>query len=216
MLPNLLTLSRIFSIPFIVACFYFNGFWAHLSATTLFICACITDFFDGYFARQWKQVSAFGRFLDPIADKLLVSTILLMLSGTGSIDGVHLVAACILLAREIIVSGLRQFLAEMQLIIPVTKYAKWKTAMQMMSVSCLLCSAMFPDIAEIKEIGLVLLWFAVFMTTFTGARYLKFGIIRIFNGVDVVGSSNVNSRGEVSMDEALAQKQTQNKRIRKK
>jgi cardiolipin synthase len=211
MLPNLLTLSRIFSIPFIVACFYFDGFWAHLSATTLFVCACITDFFDGYFARQWKQVSAFGRFLDPIADKLLVSTILLMLAGTGSVEGTHLIAACILLAREIIVSGLRQFLAEMQMIIPVTKYAKWKTAMQMMSVSCLLCSAMFPDITEIKEIGLVLLWFAVFMTVFTGARYLKFGIIRIFNSANSLDANSIVFTGKTPTLDRQQKKRVQKK-----
>jgi cardiolipin synthase len=158
-----------------------DGFWAHLSATVLFIFACATDFFDGYFARQWKQVSAFGRFLDPVADKLLVSTILLMLSGVGIISGVHLLAATIILAREIIVSGLREFLSQMQLIVPVTKYAKWKTGMQMASISCLLCSAMFPDVVSLKKIGIVLLWCAVVMTIFTGARYLKLGIIRISN-----------------------------------
>ncbi|MDR0580932.1 MAG: CDP-diacylglycerol--glycerol-3-phosphate 3-phosphatidyltransferase [Holosporaceae bacterium] len=179
MLPNLLTLSRIFAIPFIIVCFYINGFWAHLVATVLFLIACVTDFLDGYFARQWKQVSAFGRFLDPVADKLLISTILLMLSGVGIISGVHLVAATIILAREVIVSGLREFMSQMQLIIPVTRYAKWKTVMQMASVSCLLSSAMFPDIIALKNTGIVLLWLAVVMTVFTGARYLRFGIVRI-------------------------------------
>lgn len=179
MLPNILTMSRIFAIPFIVGCFFVDEFWAHLAATILFVVACITDFFDGYFARQWKQVSAFGRFLDPVADKLLVSTILLMLSGTGIISGVNLVAAAIILAREIIVSGLREFMSEMQMIIPVTRYAKWKTAMQMGSISCLLCSAMFPQVEMLKQTGIVLLWMAVIMTVFTGARYLKLGIVKI-------------------------------------
>lgn len=179
MIPNILTLSRIFLIPFIIACFYISDFAAHFAATILFIIACITDFFDGYLARQWKQVSAFGRFLDPVADKLLVSTILLMLSGTGAISGIHLVGACIILAREIIVSGLREFLSEMRLRIPVTKYAKWKTATQMFSITCLLTSAMFPEIEEIKNIGIIFLWIAVLMTLVTGARYLKFGIVRI-------------------------------------
>ncbi len=179
MWPNLLTLSRIFAIPFIVACFYVQGFWAHLIATVLFIIACITDFFDGYFARQWKQVSAFGRFLDPVADKLLVSTILLMLSGYGIINGVHLIAAAVILAREIIVSGLRGFLSEMQMKVPVTRYAKWKTAMQMSAISSLLCSAMFPDAIIIRQFGIILLWLATVMTIFTGARYLKAGIVRM-------------------------------------
>lgn len=181
MLPNFLTLSRIFSIPFIIACFYIGEFWARLLATLLFIIACLTDFFDGYFARQWKQVSAFGRFLDPIADKLLVSTILLMLSGYGIISGIHLIAATVILAREIIVSGLRQFLSEMQMRIPVTKYAKWKTAMQMISISCLLCSAMFPELVILRHSGIVMLWFATVMTIFTGARYLRFGLIDLVN-----------------------------------
>ena len=179
MWPNLLTLSRIFAIPFIVACFYVQGFWAQLIATVLFIIACITDFFDGYFARQWKQVSAFGRFLDPVADKLLVSTILLMLSGYGIINGVHLIAAAVILAREIIVSGLRGFLSEMQMKVPVTRYAKWKTAMQMSAISSLLCSAMFPDAIIIRQFGIILLWLATVMTIFTGARYLKAGIVRM-------------------------------------
>jgi cardiolipin synthase len=179
--PNILTLSRIFSVPFIVACFYMEGFWAHLAATVLFTIACITDFFDGYFARQWQQVSAFGRFLDPLADKLLVSTILLMLSGKGTIDGVHLIGACIITAREIIVSGLRQFMSEMRVRVPVTRFAKWKTAAQMLSISCLLCSALLPENPEIKSIGITFLWTAVFMTVFTGLRYLKLGAVKIVN-----------------------------------
>lgn len=178
-LPNLLTLLRIVLIPFIVACFYVSNFTARCVATALFTIACITDFFDGYLARQWKQISAFGRFLDPIADKLLVSTILLMLSGTGSITGTHLIAACIILAREIIVSGLREFLSEMRLRIPVTRYAKWKTATQMFSITCILAAAMFPKIEAIKSVGIIFLWIAVIMTLITGARYLKFGMIRI-------------------------------------
>lgn len=179
MIPNILTLSRILCIPFIIGCFYISNFAAHCVATILFIVACITDLLDGFLARQWKQVSAFGRFLDPVADKLLISTILLMLSGTGCISGVHLIAACIILAREIIVSGLREFLAGMRMVIPVTKFAKWKTAAQMFSVTCLLTSAMFPKVSEIKSVGITFLWIAVLMTIATGARYLSFGIVRI-------------------------------------
>lgn len=180
-LPNLLTLSRIFSIPFIVLCFYFDGFLAHLTAAVLFVIACLTDFFDGYFARQRKQVSAFGRFLDPVADKILVAGILLMLSGFGFISGVNLIAALVILVREILVSGLREFMSEMRLIIHVTRYAKWKTAMQMVSIACLLSSAMFPKFIELKQAGIVFLWFAAIMTLFTGARYLYFGVVRIFD-----------------------------------
>jgi len=181
MLPNVLTLSRIFSIPFIILCFYFDGFVAHLISTILFAIACLTDYFDGYFARQWKQVSAFGRFLDPVADKILISSILLMLSGFGFISGINLIAAVIILGREILVSGLREFMAEMKLIIHVTKYAKWKTTMQMISIACLLSSAMFPKFIELKQAGIVFLWLAAIMTLFTGARYLHFGVVRMFN-----------------------------------
>jgi CDP-diacylglycerol--glycerol-3-phosphate 3-phosphatidyltransferase len=117
--------------------------------------------------------------LDPVADKLLVSTILLMLSGTGSITGIHLIGACVILAREIIVSGLRQFMSEMQLRVPVTKYAKWKTTTQMFSISCLLFARVFPNVEAIQNVGIISLWIAAFMTLFTGVRYLKFGIIRI-------------------------------------
>lgn len=180
-LPNLLTLSRIFAIPFIILCFYIDGFVSHLIATTLFIVACLTDFFDGYFARQWKQVSAFGRFLDPVADKILVSSILLMLSGFGIISGVHLVAAVVVLVREIMVSGLREFMSEMRMIIHVTRYAKMKTTMQMVSITCLLGSAMFPKILELKQAGIVCLWFATVMTLFTGVRYLYMGVVRMFD-----------------------------------
>lgn len=184
MFPNFLTLSRIFAIPFIIACFYVDGFVSHLVATILFVIACLTDFFDGYLARQWKQVSAFGRFLDPVADKLLVSTILLMLSGEGIISGFHLIGATIILAREIIVSGLRQFMAEMKVRVPVTRFAKWKTATQMLSISCLLCSAMFPEMPSIRQIGIFFLWIAVIMTVFTGARYLRFGAVKIANEIE--------------------------------
>ncbi|MBQ3564991.1 MAG: CDP-diacylglycerol--glycerol-3-phosphate 3-phosphatidyltransferase [Alphaproteobacteria bacterium] len=184
MFPNLLTFARIFAIPFIVACFYVEGFFAHLIATLLFVVACLTDFFDGYLARQWKQVSALGRFLDPVADKLLVATTLLMLSGVGMISGIHLIASVIILAREIMVSGLRQFMAEMKVRVPVTKFAKWKTAMQMISISCLLCSAMFPEIPVIKQIGLILLWIAVIMTVATCIRYLHFGAVKIAAEMD--------------------------------
>lgn len=179
MLPNILTMSRIFSIPFIVLCFYIDGFFAHLCATVLFFAACLTDFFDGYLARQRKQVSALGRFLDPVADKLLISTILMMLCGSGVLTGIHVVGATVILAREIIVSGLREFLSEMQMRVPVTKYAKWKTAIQMTSVCCLLCSAMFPETFVIKKIGIIFLWIAVVLTIFTGIRYLKLGILKI-------------------------------------
>lgn len=190
--PNLLTLSRIFAIPFIIACFYIDGFVARLGATLLFVLACVTDFFDGYFARQWKQVSAFGRFLDPVADKILVSSVLLMLSGFGIISGVHLIAAVVILVREIIVSGLREFMSEMQMIIHVTRYAKVKTTMQMISITCLLASAMFP-IDELRRAGLICLWIATIMTLFTGARYLYHGVIRIFAQKSDYASYNVDN-----------------------
>lgn len=178
MLPNLLTLSRIFVIPIIIACFYIEGSYAKWTATCIYIFACITDFFDGYLARQWHQVSDFGRFFDPVADKLLVSIVLLMLAGNGVVRGVHLVAAAIILAREILVSGLRSYLAQIQQRIPVTKFAKWKTATQMVAITLLIAYYASHN-SLIGVIGIVSLWLASIFTIITGYRYLKKGFLMI-------------------------------------
>src|SRR6185295_3795100 len=137
-LPNLLTLSRIAAIPLVVACFWLDHGWAQWVSASLFAVACITDWFDGYFARRYHQISRFGRFLDPIADKLLVAAALVMLVNNGTLSGIHVLAALIILAREILVSGLREFLAELRVGVPVSQLAKWKTAVQMLAIGFLL------------------------------------------------------------------------------
>src|SRR5262245_10044782 len=111
-LPNVLTLSRIAAIPVVVALFWVDWKWSPWVCMLVFVAACVTDWFDGYFARRYHQISRIGRFLDPIADKLLVAAALLMLVDRGPLHGVHVLAALIILAREILVSGLREFLAE--------------------------------------------------------------------------------------------------------
>lgn len=173
MLPNILTISRIFSIPFIIACFYINDFWARVTALILFILACITDFLDGYFARQWRQVSSFGKFLDPVADKLLVTSIIIMLCSFQIIHQFHTIAALIIVTREISISALREFAISMQLHLHVTKYAKIKTTVQMLAILVLLSSALFPMILFIKRLGIILLWGSAFLTVITGIKYFK-------------------------------------------
>lgn len=180
-IPNLLTLSRIFSIPLICICFYVQHTIVQFSGVVLFLLACITDFLDGYLARQWRQVSAFGRFLDPVADKLLISITLLMLCGFGIVSEIHLVAAAVILAREIMVSGLREFLAQGQIIVPVTGFAKCKTAIQMVSIFFLFQHAMFPSKDYMYYFGIIFLWIAAFMTLVTGCKYLNIGISHILN-----------------------------------
>ena len=117
---NILTLCRIAAIPLVVACFWLDRGWSQWLSMILFVLAAVTDWFDGYFARRYHQISRFGRFLDPIADKLLVAAALLMLVDMGPLAGIHVLAALIILAREILVSGLREFLAELRVGLPVT------------------------------------------------------------------------------------------------
>src|SRR5215213_9097374 len=138
-LPNLLTYARIAAVPVVVGCLYFQaileyGLWLRWVALVIFIAAGITDVLDGYVARAYGQQSSFGRMLDPIADKLLVSSCLLMLAADGTIRGWSLFAAVIILCREILVSGLREFLAELRVSVPVTQLAKWKTTMQLVAI----------------------------------------------------------------------------------
>ncbi len=145
-LPNLLTYARIVAIPVVVACMYWQailqgGLWLRWVALALFIAAAITDFFDGYLARSWDQQSKLGRMLDPIADKLLVASCLLMLAADETIKGWSLFAAIIILCREILVSGLREYLAELRVSVPVTQLAKWKTTLQLVAIGFLLCGA---------------------------------------------------------------------------
>ncbi len=173
-LPNMLTLSRIVAIPLVVACFWLDRGWAQWLSMALFVAAAVTDWFDGYFARRYHQISRFGRFLDPIADKLLVAAALVMLVDNSTLTGVNVLAALIILAREILVSGLREFLAELRVGLPVSALAKWKTAVQMVAIAALLVG----DSAAhwVTQAGIVLIWIAAALTLITGYDYLRTGL----------------------------------------
>jgi cardiolipin synthase len=171
---NILTLSRIAAIPVVVLCLWLDRSWSPWVSVVLFAAAAITDWFDGYFARRYHQISRLGRFLDPIADKLLVAAVLVMLVHAGPLRGVHVFAALIILAREILVSGLREFLAELRVGLPVSQLAKWKTAVQMVAIAFLLVDGAAGP--TITDIGLWLIWIAAGLTLITGYDYLRTGI----------------------------------------
>ncbi|WP_439814258.1 CDP-diacylglycerol--glycerol-3-phosphate 3-phosphatidyltransferase [Zavarzinia sp. CC-PAN008] len=175
-LPNLLTMSRIAAIPAVVATFFFDDPVSHWLAVVLFVAAGITDWADGYWARRLNQQSPFGRFLDPIADKLLVAAVVLMLVASSVIVHVHVLAALVILCREILVSGLREFLAEVKVGLPVTRLAKWKTAAQMMALTSLLVADSLPGDEVVLWIGLLFLWLAAALTLVTGFDYLRVGL----------------------------------------
>jgi cardiolipin synthase len=178
-LPNILTYARIAAIPVVVGCVFAQSIldgplWLRWVALAVFIAAGVTDYLDGYYARIWDQQSAFGRMLDPIADKLLVGTTLLMLTSDNTINGVHMVAAVIILCREILVSGLREFLAELNMRVHVTQLAKWKTTVQMIALGVLLAGPAGDKIVHgITSAGLAMLWVAALLTLWTGFDYLK-------------------------------------------
>ncbi len=175
-LPNLLTLSRIVVIPLVILTFYVQGAWTHWVACGLFVVAAITDWFDGWLARSWNQVSAFGRFLDPIADKLLVAAVLFMLVAFDRVSQWSELPALVILLREILVSGLREFLAEIRVGVPVTRLAKWKTGFQMVALALLLLGNVPPLTLPVQEVGEGLLWVAAVLTLVTGWDYLRSGL----------------------------------------
>jgi cardiolipin synthase len=175
-LPNLLTLCRIGVIPILVGLFYVEGDGARWLACLLFSAAGVTDFFDGYLARTRAQVSAFGRFLDPIADKLLVSAAILMLVATGRISGLLVLPALVILCREILVSGLREFLAGLNVGLPVSRLGKWKTLLQMLALGFLILGDAGPATVPVATIGAAGLWVAALLTFVTGYDYLREGL----------------------------------------
>jgi len=181
-LPNLLTYGRIVAVPLIVLCFFIEGKldgndFARWLALALFTIASITDFFDGYLARIWHQSSALGRMLDPIADKLLVAACLLLLAADGTIADWTIWAAIIILSREILVSGLREYLAELHVSVPVTQIAKWKTTIQMIAIGFLLAGPAGDKILPYTtEIGRGMLWVAALITLYTGYDYFRAGL----------------------------------------
>ncbi len=180
-LPNLLTLSRIVVIPLVIATFYLPGEMFRWAACGLFVVAAITDFFDGWLARRTNQVSSFGRFLDPIADKLLVAAVLLMLTASDRVDGLAVLPALVILLREILVSGLREFLSELRVGMPVSKLAKWKTGIQMVALPVLLVGDAGQVLIPLpwQTIGEVALWIAGGLTLITGYDYLQAGMKHI-------------------------------------
>ena len=189
-LPNALTYARIAAVPAVVAAMYWQdilqgGIWLRWVALAIFITAGVTDILDGYIARMWDQQSSFGRMLDPIADKLLVSSCLLMLAADGTIRGWSLWAAIVILCREILVSGLREYLAELRVGVPVTALAKWKTTAQLVAIGFLLAGdagdAVVSSVIGIPApyvtmIGLTLLWISALVTLYTGYDYFKAGV----------------------------------------
>lgn len=176
-LPNILTLSRIFAVPILVALLWYPGWQpGYLLAFALYCLMGITDYFDGYLARAQGAVSKLGVFLDPIADKIMVAAVIIMLVATQDIAGWHVIAAIIILIREIAVSGLREFLADLRVSMPVTKLAKWKTTFQLVALGALILAGGFPEAAWIKLVGLVSLWAAAALTLLTGWDYLRVGI----------------------------------------
>jgi CDP-diacylglycerol--glycerol-3-phosphate 3-phosphatidyltransferase/cardiolipin synthase len=176
-LPNLLTYGRIVAVPVVAGLLLWGGDWARWSAVVLFIAAAVTDFFDGYFARKWHQQSALGRMLDPIADKVLVAAVILVLAVDRTISGGHIWAAIIILSREVLVSGLREYLAELRVSVPVTKVAKWKTTVQMVAVGFLIAGPAGDRlIGHVTELGLAGLWLAAGLTLYTGYDYFRAGI----------------------------------------
>jgi|TARA_B110000977_G_scaffold94282_1_gene124680 cardiolipin synthase len=180
-IPNILTIGRIIIVPFFVLAFYLPGFYGDLTACVLFVIASFTDFLDGMLARMMSEESKLGELLDPIADKIIVATALILLVMDGTIKHYEVIAAIIILTREILISGLREFLAKGQIKLPVSNLAKLKTFLQMVSISLLLTGKTGNKILNFQDynaqtIGIILLWLSAFLTLFTGYEYLRKGI----------------------------------------
>ncbi len=186
-LPNLLTYARIAAVPVVVGLMFSQsimegGLWLRWAALAVFIAAGVTDFLDGYFARMYGQQSSLGRMLDPIADKLLVASCLLMLAAEETIRGWSLLAAVIILCREILVSGLREYLAELRVSIPVSRLAKWKTVWQLVAVGFLIAGEAGDRVVPIvTPIGLALLWTSALVTLYTGWDYMRAGVKHVID-----------------------------------
>ncbi len=180
-LPNVLTYGRVAAVPIVVVCMFWpDEFWMRWVALGIFAVAAITDFFDGYLARVWSQQSTLGRMLDPIADKLLVAATLLMLVADRTINSWSIWAAIVILSREILVSGLREYLAELRVSVPVSTVAKWKTTLQLVAIGFLIVGPAGEHVLPgTVMIGLVLLWIAALLTLYTGWDYFRAGIHHI-------------------------------------
>ena len=180
-IPNILTIGRIIIVPFFVLAFYLPGFYGDLTALILFVVASFTDFLDGMLARMMGEESKLGELLDPIADKIIVATALILLVMDGTIRNYEVIAAIIILTREILISGLREFLAKGKIKLPVSSLAKLKTVMQMVSIALLLSGETGNKIINFQDynaqtIGIILLWLSAALTLFTGYDYMRKGI----------------------------------------
>ena len=180
-IPNILTIGRIIIVPFFVVSFFLPGFYGEIIPFFLFVLASFTDFLDGLLARLYKEESRLGELLDPIADKIIVSTALILLVMNGHIQNYEVIAAIIILTREILISGLREFLAKGEIKLPVSNLAKVKTFLQMFSISVLLTGETGNKIINFQDynaqtIGIILLWLSAFLTLYTGYDYLRKGI----------------------------------------
>jgi len=177
-IPNLLTYARIVAVPLIVVCFFIEGRlessdFARWTGLGLFVVASITDYLDGYLARIWNQTSNIGRMLDPIADKLLVASVLLLMAADGTIAGWSLWAAITILCREILVSGLREYLAALKVSVPVTQIAKWKTTVQMLAIPFLLYDGRLFGVIDTGVWGTWLIWASAVLTVWSMVYYLQ-------------------------------------------
>ena len=175
-LPNILTLSRIVAMPVLAALLWRPDPAGYAFAFALYVLLAVTDYFDGYLARAQGAVSKLGIFLDPIADKIMVATVIVMLVYTRAIDGLPVVAALVILLREIAVSGLREFLAGVRVSMPVSQLAKWKTTFQMVALGALILAVALPAQPWINLVGLASLWAAAGLTLVTGWDYLRIGL----------------------------------------
>jgi len=180
-IPNILTIGRIIIVPFFVLAFYLPGFYGDLTAFALFLIASFTDFLDGMLARMLGEESKLGELLDPIADKIIVATALILLVMSGTIKHYEVIAAIIILTREILISGFREFLAKGKIRLPVSNLAKLKTFLQMVAIALLLTGETGNKILNFQDynaqtIGIILLWLSAFLTLYTGYEYLRKGI----------------------------------------
>ena len=185
-IPNILTIGRIIIVPFFVISFFLPGFYGEIIPFLLFILASFTDFLDGLLARLYKEESKLGELLDPIADKIIVSAALILLVMNGTIQNYEVIAAIIILTREILISGLREFLADVQVKIPVSSLAKGKTFIQMFSIAILLTGETGNKIINFEDydaqtVGIILLWLSAFLTLYTGYDYVRRGIEHVIS-----------------------------------
>jgi CDP-diacylglycerol--glycerol-3-phosphate 3-phosphatidyltransferase/cardiolipin synthase len=185
-IPNILTIGRIIIVPFFVISFFLPGFYGEIIPFLLFLLASFTDFLDGLLARLYREESKLGELLDPIADKIIVSAALILLVMNGTIQNYEVIAAIIILTREILISGLREFLADVQVKIPVSSLAKGKTFIQMFSIAILLTGETGNKIINFEDynaqtVGIILLWLSAFLTLYTGYDYVRKGIEHVIS-----------------------------------